>query len=87
MNTQTIWTPKMNEKLSTRRETDNPVDKYAVFVLQNRETIVGHLKKGKSGRFAKTTFYFLRADERNSCTVVARGKPANLGDGERCKSL
>ena len=53
-----------------------------VCVSQNRETIVGHLKMGKSGRFAKTIFYFPRADERNSCTVVVRGKSASLGDGE-----
>lgn len=51
---QEIWKPTLNEKLSTRREPDNPVDKYAVCLLQDRETIDGHLKKGKSGRFAKT---------------------------------
>lgn len=79
---QEIWKPTVNEKLSTRREPDNPVDKYAVYLLQDRETIDGHLKKGKSGRFAKTIFYFLRVDNRNSCTVLVRGMPVNLGDRE-----
>lgn len=68
---QEIWKATVNElKLSTRREPDNPVDKYAVCVMQDQETIVGHLKKEKSGRFAKTIFYFLRVDNRNSCIVI-----------------
>ena len=46
------------------------------------DEIVGHLKKGKTGRFAKTVFYFLRADKNNSCTAIVKGKPVNLGDGE-----
>ncbi|PFX18468.1 ATP-dependent DNA helicase Q1 [Stylophora pistillata] len=79
---QEIWKATVNEKLSTRREPDNPVDKYVVCVMQDQETIVGHLKKGKSGRFAKTIFYFLRVDNRNSCTVIVTGMPVNLGDGE-----
>ena len=44
--------------------------------------IVGHLPLGKSGKFAKTIFYFLRADELSSCKIVVTGKPVNLGDGE-----
>ena len=81
----------MNEKLSNRREPDNSVDKYAVCVVQDEDIIVGHLKKGKCGRFAKTIYYFLRADKSNSCTVVVSGKPVHLGDGEEmqvpCKLL
>jgi uncharacterized SAM-dependent methyltransferase len=42
---------------------------------------VGHLKRGKSGRFGKTIFYFLRADIYSSCTVIIKGKAVNLGDG------
>ena len=38
--------------------------------------------KGKSGRFAKTIFYFLRADKKNDCAVVVTGKAINRGDGE-----
>ena len=57
------------------------VDKYAVCVMLGDE-IVGHLKKGRTGRFAKTVFYFLRADEKGSCTAIVKGKAVNLGDGE-----
>ena len=39
--------------------------------------------KGKSGRFANTIFYFLRADKKNDCTVVVTGKAINRGDGRR----
>jgi len=54
------------------------------------EDVVGHLKKGKSGRFAKTVFYFLRGDKDSSCSTIMRGKPVNLGDGEgicKCHAL
>ena len=46
------------------------------------DEVVGHLKRGKSGHFAKTIFYFLRADPRSSCSVIIKGKAVNLGDGE-----
>ena len=55
------WTPKVDEVLETKMEPTNIVDKYAVCVLY-RNRVVGHLKRGKTGRFAKTIFYFLRAD-------------------------
>ena len=61
-------------------EPNNIVDKYAVSVQRDGE-FVGHLMKSKSGRYAKTIFYFLRADK-NNCTVVASGKAVNRGDGE-----
>ena len=60
----------------------NPVDKYAVCVIHGKK-IVGHLGKGKNGRFAKTIFYFLREDPaRSKCTVTVKGKAVNLGDGD-----
>ena len=67
--------------LSTVPEPRNIVDKYAVSVQRDGE-VVGHLMKGKSGRFAKTIIYFLRADKKNDCTVVVTGKAINRGDGE-----
>ena len=76
-----IWTPELHENLKTVPEPTNLVDKYAVCVLRH-ETIVGHLKLGDNGRFAKTIFYYLRADTRNSCSVVVKGKAVNLGDGD-----
>ena len=57
------------------------VYKYAVGVMLSDE-IVGQLKKGRPGRFAKTVFYFLRADEKGSCTAIVKGKAVNLGDGK-----
>lgn len=44
--------------------------------------VVGHLMKGKTGRFAKIIFYFLRVDKQNSCTAVVTEKAVNQGDGE-----
>ena len=41
--------------LSAVPEPRNIVDKYAVSVQRDDE-VVGHLMKGKSGRFAKTIF-------------------------------
>ncbi len=75
------WSPKVDEVLKAKIEPTNIVDKYAVCVLLH-DRVVGHLKRGKSGRFAKTVFYFLRADAYSSCTVIIKGKAANLGDGE-----
>ena len=49
-------------------------------VLHDR--VVGHLKRGRSGLFAKTVFYFLRADAYSSCTVIIKGRAVNLADGE-----
>ena len=42
-------------------EPDNHVDNLAVCVEKD-QTVVGHLKKGDSGKFANTIFYFLRSD-------------------------
>ena len=75
-----IWIPKVGETLSTEREPGNLVDKYAVCVKKNNKT-VGHLQLGKEGKFAKTVFYFLRADEYGLCNVLIKGKPVDLGDG------
>ena len=44
--------------------------------------IIGHLKKGNSGRFTKTMFLFLQADPYASCTATFTGEICNLGDGE-----
>ena len=52
-----IWTPELGEHLEVQCEPVNTVDKYAVCLKTSNGTIVGHLKKGKSGRFTKTIFY------------------------------
>ena len=78
---QEVWSPELHEMPNAVPEPRNIVDKYAVSVQRDDE-VVGHLMKGKSGRFAKTIFYFLRADKKNDCTVVVTGKAINRGDGE-----
>ena len=57
------------------------MDKFTVCVKIN-EKFVGHLKKGTSGRFAKTIFYFLRSDAYSSTWVKVTDKRCNHGDGE-----
>ena len=54
-----VWAPVENEKLDIRMEPGNKKDKFAVAVIGGSESVVGHLMKGKTGRFAKTIFYFL----------------------------
>ena len=76
-----IWTPQLDELLEVTTEPDNPVDKFAVAVKKN-QNIVGHLKKGKTGRFAKTLFYFLRSDPYSKCHANVTWKRYNLGYGD-----
>ena len=71
---QKIWTPFLQEELCEEMESANPVDKYAVAVKRNN-VVVGHLPPGCIGKFAKTIFYFLRADEWNECKMIVTGKP------------
>ena len=59
----------------------NPVDEYAVAVKKD-EKVVGHLPLGENGKFAKTIFYFLRADSHGKCNITVTGKPVNLGDAD-----
>lgn len=79
-----IWTPFEKEELTAMMEPKNIEDKFAVVVKRN-ESVVGHLPKGKTGRFAKTIFYFLRANERNKCSLIVTGKAVNQGDGKGMK--
>ena len=57
-----LWTPILKEELYGEMEPSNPLDKYAV-VVKKGELVVGHLPLYKSGKFAKTIFYFLQ----NNC--------------------
>ena len=76
-----IWKPNIGDVLKTEREPRNPVDKYAVSVMQKKNLVVGHLKKGTSRKFAKLISYFLKND-RSLCDVIIKGKPVDFGDGE-----
>ena len=44
--------------------------------------VIGHLKKGKTGRYAKTVCYFLRANLMNIISITVTGKRVNVGDGQ-----
>ena len=44
------WTPILGENLSTRPEPENEI------VVAKDARVIGHLKKGKTGRYTKTVF-------------------------------
>ena len=73
-----LWAPEIGQVLQCEMQSENPLDKYAVAVKLN-DVVVGHLPLGRSGRFAKTIFYFLRADSENKCNARIIGKPFNRG--------
>ena len=80
---KSIWSPNI---VSTVREPGNLLNKYAVCVKKENE-VLGYLPFGKDGKFAKTVFYFLRADEYDSRNVLITGKPVNLGDRDGMQVL
>ena len=49
------WTPILGQNVSTRTEPENDFDKYIVAITKDAQ-VVGHLKKGKTGRYAKPVF-------------------------------
>ena len=78
---QKIWTPFLQQEFSEEIETANPVNKYRVAVKKNN-VAEGHLPLDCCCRFAKTIFYFLRADEWSECKVIVAGKSVNGGKGD-----
>ena len=81
MFTKVFGFQKLVKHYQQKENPSNPKDKYAVCV-NKKECIVGHLPLGKTGNFAKTIFYFLRADEYSICEVEITGKSINLSDDE-----
>ena len=75
------WTPIIVEHLSTRSEPGDEINRYAVTVIKDPR-VIGHLKKGKTVRYAKIVFYFLRANPMNTASITATGKRINFGDGQ-----
>ena len=75
------WTPVLGETLSACPEPDNEIDKYAVAATKDAK-FAGHLKKEKTGRYARTVFHFLRADPLNTANITVTGKNLNFGDGQ-----
>ena len=62
-------------------EPTNKLDKYAVAAKGKDVDVIGHLPLGKSGKFAKTIFYFLKSDKNHQCKITVTGKVTNAGDG------
>ena len=73
------WKPILGENLSTRPEPENEIDKYAV---TKDARVIGHLKKRKTGRYAKSVFYFLPANPMNTASITVTGKRVNFRDGQ-----
>ena len=78
---KSVWTPTLQEQVYGEIEPHNPVDEYVVAVKKN-EKVVGHLPVGENGNFAKTIFYFLRADPYGNCNRTVTGKAVNVDDGD-----
>ena len=76
-----VWKPKQGEQLYVLMEPNNRMDKSAACAKIN-EKIVGHLKKGTSGRFAKPIFHFPHSDAYSSAWAKVIGKRCNFGDEE-----
>ena len=53
------WNPTVGEFLMARLEAENEFDKFTVSV-RKCHTVIEHLSKGKSYRFAKVVSFFLR---------------------------
>ena len=75
------WTPSVGDELQGFMESTNKLDKYAVAVEGKDGNVIGHLPLGKSGKFANTIFYFLKADKSHLCKIRIIGKAINAGDG------
>ena len=54
----TIWTPHENEVLLTQMEPTNKEDKFAVAVIGDKYTVVGHLMKGRRRTIRENNFLF-----------------------------
>ena len=44
--------------------------------------VIGHLDKEKTGRYAKTVFYFLRVNPMSTTSITVTGKRVNFRDGQ-----
>ena len=76
-----IWPPEIGENLDAQIEPNNPAEKYANGKWKSGK-VVGHLKKGATGRFAKIIFFFLKGDLYLKAKTITSGRRCSLGDGE-----
>ena len=60
-----VWETLIGKKLVAKREFNNPIDKHAVKVVKDNET-VGHLPR----EFSRITWYFLASSGEISAEVI-----------------
>ena len=73
------WKKIIGEKWKTRAKPENIMNKYVVAVLKDKQ--VEHLTKVKSESWAKTIFYFLRANQSSSAVFTVKRKRSNYENG------
>ena len=73
------WTPSI-EELQGFMEPTNKLNRCAVPVKGKDGDVISHLRLGKSEKFAKTVFYFLKSDKNHDCKMTVTGKATNVGD-------
>ena len=64
---QHIWTPQIGEDLTTAHERDNTYDEFAVSILKNNDTIVGHTPR----QISKQVTALLKSDGTVNVKVIA----------------
>ena len=79
------WTPSIEDELQGFMEPTNKLDKYAVALKGKDGDVIDHFPLGKSGKFAKTVFYFLKSDKNHHCKITVTGEATNDGDKLRMK--
>ena len=80
------WAPFFRGEIRCSKHPSNIKDKYVVAIFQGgRNKVIGHLSLGKSGKFAKTIFHFLKAAKENRCQTIVLGKVVNKNDGLEMK--
>ena len=62
----------------------NKISQFFVAVIKNKK-VIRYLPLGKTGRFSKTIFYFLRYEYHECKVKIVDSKVVNLGDGKRMR--
>ena len=79
------WTPSIRDELQGFMEPTNKLDKYAVALKGKDGDVIDHFPLGKSGKFEKTVFYFLKSDKNHHCKITVTGEATNAGGKLRMK--
>ena len=77
---KTVSSPGIEENMCGVIESADLMDKYAVADQRNYGKVVGHLPMGKTGKFAKAIFNFLKKDKKHFCRLNVPGKATSAGN-------